>query len=57
MTRKHFKALAESLANTRPGYATKEYDLWRRTMLGIADVCAESNHRFNVHKFTEACHG
>lgn len=52
MTRKHFTALALSLYSIRPDAPrTPEYDRWWEAVCTIADVCEESNERFNRGKF------
>jgi hypothetical protein len=64
MTRKHFIALALSLNSIRPSRTLQpircredvdeqraEYDRWWEAVCTVADVCEESNERFNRGKF------
>ena len=46
MTRKHFRALAEALKESKADY---------HTCYGIGLVCASNNPRFEMFKFLEAC--
>ena len=66
MTRKHFEALAAALANIRPkperesmwGPPVKGLgegrNAWQNSVDLIANVCAESNPRFDRDKFLAA---
>lgn len=53
MTRKHFAALALALHRLRPAgrSPSAEYTLWWDVVCTTADVCEESNGRFNRHLF------
>ncbi len=54
MTRKHFKALAQALAYTRPDPTTIGYEArasWKQTRSAIADVCAKFNGNFDRDRF------
>ena len=65
MSKKHFNALAQNLANTRPSkYWTSqtnnvldsiEYAQWSRDVVAVAQVCLESSKSFDYQRFTEAC--
>lgn len=64
MTRKHFKALAESLRESRPDMSGTllpellvRWETWKGVVRGISQVCREFNSRFCVNTFTEACGG
>jgi hypothetical protein len=53
MTRKHFVAIAASMKALRD--STEDSDSVDDAARAIADVCAESNSRFNRARFLKAC--
>lgn len=53
MTRKHFVAIAEAMRELRD--ETEDTDSVDRASKALADVCAESNSRFNRARFLQAC--
>jgi hypothetical protein len=61
MSRKHFERLAIALAFVRPGEGYTgpttgtEWRVWTASADAVADVCAESNPRFDRDKFLTAC--
>ena len=57
MTRKHFIALARALNDARPIMhdGTDYYKGWFRCVNAIADVCAQTNARFDRARFLAAC--
>lgn len=63
MTRKHFQALADGLALTRPEQGPDESDAiftvrftqWVDDLHAVARACAASNPRFDRERFTLAC--
>jgi hypothetical protein len=57
MTRRHFKALAEALASSRPRSTEPELlSQWKRDVRAITEVCFDSNNAFDGDKFRMACH-
>lgn len=69
MTKKGFNKLAVALASVRPSLenpgiqpqtAKRTYvssmHAWARSVAAVADVCAESNPRFDRDRFISACH-
>ena len=50
MTRKHFVAIAAAIKAYKGGKASVD-----ETARAIADVCAQSNPRFNYARFLKAC--
>lgn len=70
MSKKHFEALAEALAETRP--SKNDYDLeeeserlhlsnvraqWNRDVQIVANACAAMNPNFDYQRFIAACKG
>lgn len=56
MTRKHFNAIAQALANTRPlPDSPHGYGLWLRTMESVAATLVGSNPAFDQLRFEMAC--
>lgn len=65
MTRKHYKAIAETLANhkrsidaidrARAGYRRGSHAQWSRTVLEFALLFGVDNPRFDRDKFIVAC--
>jgi len=59
MTRKDFEALASAIRSVRETPTVTESDGCLATAdcipLAIAEVCAESNDRFNENRFLRAC--
>ena len=63
MTRKHFQALADSLASTKPlpehhkgrHRWTLDLTVWRETCEAIADACNQFNDNFDRCEFLAAC--
>jgi hypothetical protein len=60
MSKKHFNALADAMKNTKPskGEGTEyliKYSQWKRDTQSIAEVCLQSNSRFDYHFFLSAC--
>ena len=51
MTRKHFKALADAIANLSDNPTKME------VISAIAGACRHFNSRFDWGKFTDACNG
>ena len=59
MTRKHFVALANALACSRPvqGEDFEEATAqWRCDIQAVADVCREQNPNFDRERFLNACY-
>ncbi|MGH2464943.1 MAG: hypothetical protein ACRDGI_05745 [Candidatus Limnocylindrales bacterium] len=62
MTRRHFEALADALAMTRPNAAdavsdvesATAYGAWCAVVIAISDVCAASNGAFDRGRFQYA---
>jgi hypothetical protein len=60
MTKKHFKALAEALRETRPDLviAPLEYKIqWNSDVRAVANACRTFNPLFDYGKFINACGG
>ena len=56
MTKKHFEALADALANCRPLPTDHEgMSYWDDSVSAVADVCESTNERFDRTKFVRAC--
>jgi len=56
MTRKHFNAIAQAMANGRPkGQGSDVYDQWERTCWEVMTVCAGTNSNFDKATFMNAC--
>ena len=55
MTKKHFKALAEELRNTRPIGTYIDRFQWQRDVNAVAKVCGMSNPNFDEDRFLTAC--
>lgn len=56
MTKRHFEALAWSLAQREPkGKGTKKYKEWEGIVEDVAEVCALSNSNFSFSIFRDAC--
>lgn len=61
MTRKHFKALAESLKGCKPskydedGGWSSEYHTWKVCCNAVAKSCQVFNPAFDTARFLEAC--
>lgn len=57
MTRKHFEALANALASTRPTPEAggERYNQWNNDVQAIANVCQGSNPNFDRGRFGAAC--
>lgn len=54
MTRKHFEALADALADARPKTSAPICKMqWDECVGGVADVCAQFNPNFDREKFIE----
>tara|TARA_R100000664_G_scaffold1217_8_gene3253 strand:+ start:4973 stop:5149 length:177 start_codon:yes stop_codon:yes gene_type:complete len=54
MTRKHYKIIAEAMAESKP----KEYDdivVWKATVETLAIRLGNSNSNFDKDKFLDAC--
>ena len=56
MTKRHFEALADALAEARPlaDQGAAALICWERTVGRIANVCAASNGRFDRGRFLNA---
>ena len=56
MSKKDFEAIANVIANEM-GFAENDYtaNAIAEVARGIADVCQESNHRFDRDQFLDAC--
>jgi hypothetical protein len=59
MTRRHFRALAQALRNTRPGenWDANKRAQWNLDVKAVLDICASENSNFDRHRFIEACGG
>ena len=59
MTKKDFEALARAFASVKPTPNTSNpaESLWEQAVEAVADVCQESNPRFNRSRFFAACEG
>ena len=57
MTKKHFEALATSLASVRPDNdkPATHYVVWIQSVVAVADVCERSNVAFDRVRFVHAC--
>ncbi len=56
MTRRHFKSLANNLANERPEKTKKvRYYNWLCCCQAVARTCQEFNSTFDHDKFITAC--
>lgn len=63
MTRKHFEALADALAVSRPETPSRTNDTrgigayrqWVNDVYHVADVCARFNDAFDKERFVQAC--
>ena len=65
MSRKHFQAIAASLAAIRPKLSDfgpayeNEYECqlgqWRADVMAMVGVCRQFNSNFNQSRFLEAC--
>jgi hypothetical protein len=62
MSKKHFNALAQAMANVRPYNSTPLTDRqvvelfqWHRDIQAIAAICESMSPRFNWHRFIDAC--
>ena len=56
MTRKHFKAIAQALANERPEPSwTNKRTQWEKDIDAIANELGKISPKFDFEKFMEAC--
>lgn len=56
MTRKHFAAIAEEIADAKEDYPTEEAQkALEQVARGIAEQCRAINGRFQFNKFMTAC--
>jgi hypothetical protein len=59
MTRRHFEALADALAEVRPDdphmCVALSIEQWEKDMEAVADVCEEANDNFDRERFINAC--
>ena len=56
MSKKHFEALADGLAATRPLKSSRtQYAVWLDAVEAVADVCAQNNALFSRERFIQAC--
>ena len=56
MSKKHFEALADGLAEIRPPKSSRaQYAVWLDAVKVVADVCGETNRLFDRSRFIQAC--
>lgn len=56
MSKKHFEALANKLASTRPAITNVvSYSQWLQDVKAIVEVCVSFNANCNADKLIEAC--
>ena len=56
MTKKHFEALATALKASQAQADTPEkVEQWADDVKAVAGVLADSNERFDYHRFMQAC--
>lgn len=63
MTRKHFEALADALATSRPETPSRTNDTrgigaywqWINDVYAVANACARFNDAFDKERFVQAC--
>ena len=58
MTRKHFEAIAESLADLKDTACDGKTDgelVWWAACEAMAETCKRFNHNFSENKFMTAC--
>ena len=56
MSKKHFEALADGLAEIRPPKSSRaEYAVWLGAVEAVTDVCAKACPRFDSRRFLQAC--
>lgn len=55
LTKKHFKLLASQFASIRPLPYTIEYNKWIEAIEHCEAMCKQSNPKFNVWLFEQAC--
>ncbi len=57
MTRKHFQAIADGLAASKPNCSDDSLLMtqWENDVLQMANVCQQFNANFNRSRFLEAC--
>ena len=56
MSKKHFEALADGLAGTRPPKSDRaQYAVWLDAVKAVADVCSQNNGLFDYKRFVQAC--
>lgn len=56
MTRKHFKAIADSFKQNKPDGYQREIQ-WLKDIESMANTLAQFNERFDKEKFVKACKG
>ena len=55
MSKKHFDAIAQTFANTRPTELGEKRAQWTKTVEAIAYTLATFNDRFDSDRFIKAC--
>ena len=56
MSKKHFEALADGLAEIRPPKSSRaQYAVWLDAVKVMADVCDKTNPLFDRRRFIQAC--
>lgn len=55
MSRKHFIAIAEAFAHSKPAPGTPEYRQWEQDVRNVANAVRQFNNAFKFQTFLNAC--